>query len=111
MSCRTKGRQDLPDEPPEIDRAADDTGLRCPTCGYNLTALTSARCPECGAAFVIAKPGQIPHLEAQSFALTPSMFCPNCGHPARGFMPKSCRKCGYQFTLWQRVFGIRHCTG
>jgi len=28
-----------------------DTGLRCPSCGYNLTGLTAARCPECGTIF------------------------------------------------------------
>jgi hypothetical protein len=26
----------------------DDSGLRCPRCGYNLTGLSAARCPECG---------------------------------------------------------------
>ncbi len=30
---------------------ATDTGLRCPSCGYNLTGLTASRCPECGEAF------------------------------------------------------------
>jgi len=33
------------------------TGLRCPSCGYDLTALTSSKCPECGQPFSIAKPG------------------------------------------------------
>lgn len=33
-----------------------DTGLRCPSCGYNITALTSARCPECGSSFELAAP-------------------------------------------------------
>ena len=27
--------------------------LLCPTCGYNLTGLTSTRCPECGATFTL----------------------------------------------------------
>jgi hypothetical protein len=30
-----------------------DTGLQCPRCGYNLTAITSPLCPECGERFVI----------------------------------------------------------
>ncbi len=30
-----------------------DTGLKCPKCGYNLTAVTSSTCPECGEIFVI----------------------------------------------------------
>ncbi len=30
-----------------------DTGLQCPKCGYNLTAITSSTCPECGERFVI----------------------------------------------------------
>jgi hypothetical protein len=30
---------------------ADDSGLRCTRCEYNLTGLTEARCPECGAPF------------------------------------------------------------
>ncbi len=34
----------------------NDTGLRCPKCGYNITALTSARCPECGSSFELAAP-------------------------------------------------------
>ena len=29
------------------------TGLACPTCGYDLTALTAPRCPECGQRFEI----------------------------------------------------------
>jgi hypothetical protein len=35
------------------DPPQSDTGLRCPTCGYNLTAVTSSRCPECGEPFVL----------------------------------------------------------
>jgi peptidoglycan/LPS O-acetylase OafA/YrhL len=31
----------------------DQQDLKCPTCGYNLAALTTSRCPECGATFVI----------------------------------------------------------
>jgi len=30
---------------------AQDSGLRCPRCDYNLTGLTRPRCPECGATF------------------------------------------------------------
>jgi len=30
-----------------------DTGLKCPRCGYNLTAMTSNTCPECGERFVL----------------------------------------------------------
>lgn len=33
-----------------------DTGLRCPSCGYNLTALTSSTCPECGREFALKEP-------------------------------------------------------
>lgn len=32
--------------------------LTCPTCGYNLTLLTTDRCPECGNTFLIAPPTQ-----------------------------------------------------
>lgn len=32
-----------------------DTALKYPTCGYNLTALTSATCPKCGEPFVLAR--------------------------------------------------------
>ncbi len=28
-----------------------DSGLRCPTCAYNLTGLIDSRCPECGTGF------------------------------------------------------------
>jgi ABC-type ATPase with predicted acetyltransferase domain len=37
--------------PPEA--SPSETGMRCPKCGYNLTAITSNRCPECGEQFVI----------------------------------------------------------
>lgn len=37
-----------------------DTGLVCPTCGYNLTALTSTVCPECGATFIITDRSGLP---------------------------------------------------
>ncbi len=37
--------------PGNLSVPATDTGLRCPSCGYNLTGLTEARCPECGEAF------------------------------------------------------------
>jgi hypothetical protein len=30
-----------------------DTGLRCPKCDYNLTAVTSNTCPECGEGFIV----------------------------------------------------------
>jgi len=38
----------MPTEP-----APSDSGLHCPRCGYNLTAITSATCPECGERFVL----------------------------------------------------------
>jgi len=34
--------------------AADPDAPRCPTCDYNLTALTSPTCPECGHALPAA---------------------------------------------------------
>lgn len=37
-----------------------DTGLHCPRCGYNLTALTTNRCPECGTPFKLADATQVP---------------------------------------------------
>src|SRR5689334_13448355 len=37
--------------PPESPQP--DTGLHCPKCGYNLTAVTSNTCPECGDRFVV----------------------------------------------------------
>ncbi|HVX83424.1 MAG TPA: hypothetical protein VH253_01265 [Phycisphaerae bacterium] len=36
-----------------MEGSMDDTGLRCPRCGYNLTAMTSSVCPECGERFVV----------------------------------------------------------
>jgi len=36
------------DENPTVP-SAEDQGLRCLTCGYNLTGIDSPRCPECGA--------------------------------------------------------------
>ncbi len=33
--------------------ATEDTRLRCPACGYNLTGLNQASCPECGQRFLI----------------------------------------------------------
>lgn len=38
----------MPDEPPQFD-----TGLHCPKCGYNLTAVAFNRCPECGEPFIL----------------------------------------------------------
>ena len=34
----------------------DNESLNCPSCGYELTALTKARCPECGKPFEVCKP-------------------------------------------------------
>jgi hypothetical protein len=31
----------------------NDSALSCPTCGYNLTGLSTARCPECGSTFTL----------------------------------------------------------
>jgi predicted amidophosphoribosyltransferase len=31
-----------------------ESGLECPSCGYNLKSLTSSRCPECGNTFVVS---------------------------------------------------------
>ncbi len=39
--------------PTPTESPLQDTGLRCPKCGYNLTAVTSKMCPECGDRFVI----------------------------------------------------------
>lgn len=36
-----------------VEPPPSDTGLKCPKCGYNLTALTTRTCPECGETFVI----------------------------------------------------------
>jgi hypothetical protein len=33
-----------------------DTKLHCPSCGYNLTALTTTQCPECGKHFALSNP-------------------------------------------------------
>lgn len=34
-------------------KSASASAIVCPTCGYNLTGLTSTRCPECGAQLTI----------------------------------------------------------
>jgi hypothetical protein len=34
-------------------RGAARGGVACPTCGYNLTGLTTTRCPECGTQFTL----------------------------------------------------------
>ncbi len=36
---------------PQPTKADDLTGLRCPKCDYELTALSHTQCPECGTAF------------------------------------------------------------
>jgi len=95
--------QDQPENEP--DKA--DTQLRCPFCSYNLTALTSARCPECGNAFAIVRPGDILRPEPAGFLGTSSMSCPKCGYVNKGFMPRLCSRCGYEFSLWQRIFGVK----
>src|SRR4051794_36896657 len=41
----------MPTTPPQSPQR--DTGLHCPKCGYNLTAVTSNNCPECGERFVL----------------------------------------------------------
>ena len=41
----------MPPTPSELPQS--DTELRCPKCGYNLTAVTSNTCPECGDRFVV----------------------------------------------------------
>jgi hypothetical protein len=46
--------------------ATESTGLKCPGCGYDLTALECARCPECGERFEIVRPDS-----ARSTRLTP----------------------------------------
>ncbi len=55
-------------EPSAIDAPLADSGLRCPTCDYNLTGITESdgehRCPECGHVFKFQdlrrNPGAIP---------------------------------------------------
>jgi primosomal protein N' len=82
---------------------AGDSGLRCPWCDYNLTALTSSRCPECGKTFVVVKPGM---MAAVRSAISNSMSCPECGHNNTALMPRACRHCGRRFTLLERIFGV-----
>ncbi|MEX2216476.1 MAG: hypothetical protein WD768_20355 [Phycisphaeraceae bacterium] len=90
-----------------------DTGLDCPWCGYNLTAITTNRCPECGKRFVLAKPRVREVTKHRSFhlAVEVSMICPGCGEPAGGFMPRQCTRCGRRFTLRERLFGTRRAEG
>lgn len=38
---------------PPAQSPQQDTGLKCPKCGHNLTAITSNTCPECGERFVV----------------------------------------------------------
>jgi predicted RNA-binding Zn-ribbon protein involved in translation (DUF1610 family) len=61
-----------------------DSGLTCPSCAYNLTAITSNRCPEWGKMFVLAKPGVVASVRS---CLSNSMPCPECGFNNTGFMP------------------------
>jgi primosomal protein N' len=83
----------------------EDTNLKCPWCGYNMTALTTNLCPECGKRFVLAKPG-IEGRDYRSFKVSSSsMTCRECGHITDGFMPRQCAHCGKPFTLTERVFG------
>lgn len=35
------------------ERSGSHATLTCPTCGYNLTGLSTARCPECGSTFTL----------------------------------------------------------
>lgn len=42
--------------PPSTESPQPDAGLRCPKCGYNLTAVTSNTCPECGERFILTSP-------------------------------------------------------
>lgn len=85
---------------------ARDTGLSCPWCGYNLTALTSNRCPECGERFVLSKPGALAKLAPKWFHIRSSgMPCPDCGQDNTAFMPSRCEACGRAFTWPERVFG------
>ena len=84
----------------------EDTGLKCPACGYNLTGLTSPKYPECGQQFIIAVPGKRePPPKSMTFTTT-SMICPQCQFHNQQFMPKACAECGYRFTLRQRIFGV-----
>jgi hypothetical protein len=46
-----------------------DTDLKCPHCGYNLTALTSSRCPECGTPFALADATESPAKPPSGFGL------------------------------------------
>lgn len=80
-----------------------DSGLTCPFCGYNLTALTSNRCPECGQVFVLAKPASFASYRS---LVSNSMPCPDCGFSNTDFMPQKCGQCGHPFTWLQRIFGV-----
>ncbi len=49
---------------------SEDSGLVCPSCGYNLTALTSSVCPECGCHFfIIQLPGNMRSSERAWFTV------------------------------------------
>jgi hypothetical protein len=55
--------RETPIERAERLRTSGRDGVVCPTCGYNLTGLTSTRCPECGSQFTLdelmaAQPGR-----------------------------------------------------
>ena len=87
----------------------EDTGLKCPWCNYNLTAVRSNECPECGKRFVLHRPGDN-EVEDISFKYitSNSLLCKECGHYNQSFMPKQCSKCGNPFTLYERIFGHRN---
>ncbi len=90
-----------------MSQEIEDSGLTCPWCGYNVTALTKPTCPECGKRFVLAKPGVIDEAEHRTFRISSgkTMVCRECGHDNPGFMPARCGHCGKRFTLMQRIFG------
>jgi hypothetical protein len=79
---------------------AEDTGLRCPRCEYNLTGLVEDRCPECGEAFdraelrarAAGRPAPIPYWDerdrigvVRAFWRLSVMVCFRPGALARGF--------------------------
>jgi len=97
------------------DTVLRDSGLRCPWCEHNLTALCSNRCPECGGVFVVCRPDVMKHVPFRTFGFV-WIRCSQCGHNNTSLLPRACQYCGCAFTWFERVFGVsrrkthdRHC--